>query len=69
MDSFRAEIRTLLTRIEVLEHELASMSFSQSDPGAMMERSKMKREISDARKRVTELLSICLAPRTVGSQS
>lgn len=63
MESFQREICSLLTRIEVLKHELTSMSYSQSDPGAMMERSKMRREIRDAQTQIKELLRRCVELR------
>jgi hypothetical protein len=56
MDSLRDTIRSLLNRIEAIQSELDTMTYSQSDPGAMMERAAMRREINDARTRIKTLL-------------
>jgi hypothetical protein len=63
MDSFRREICSLFARIHALESELTSMSYSQSDPGAMMERSKMRRQIRNAQTQIKELLRRCVELR------
>jgi hypothetical protein len=37
-------LKAVLERIRDIEIELATMSYSQSDPGAMMERRRMRKE-------------------------